>query len=95
MAMTSTSADKFRAEQVGEVETLICDDTARMLFQTQSQKAAALERGGAYFQASEVWGECCVLAATSVERFWCEVRQTRCLKQVSGVNLARRQAQQS
>lgn len=83
--MTATSADT-RAKPAGVMETFSWDDRAHQLFLAHSQKAAVLERGGEYYQASEVWGECRVLAATSVERFWCEVRQKRCLKQVSGVN---------
>ncbi|TXE22547.1 ANR family transcriptional regulator [Serratia ureilytica] len=93
MAMTATSAGTC-AEPAGVAGTLSWDDSARRWFLAQSQKAAALERGGAYYQASEVWGECRVLAATSVERFWCEVRQARCLKQASGVNAVHRRGHQ-
>ncbi|EHN8908228.1 ANR family transcriptional regulator [Enterobacter ludwigii] len=89
MTMTTRSANTFAAP-AGEAASLIWTHSVRLLFLALSQRAATLERTGEYYQASELWGECSALATTSVERFWCEVRQTRCLKQVSGAHTASR-----
>lgn len=91
--MTTRSADAI-AEPVDVAANVTGTDSDRLLFLVCSQQAATLERTGEYYQAAEMWGECSALAATPAERFWCEVRQTRCLKPVPGAHSVSRRGHQ-
>lgn len=93
MTMTTGAADMF-AEPVDVAANITGTGSDRFLFQVCSQRAATLERTGEYYQAAEMWGECRALAATPAERFWCEVRQTRCLKPVPGADSVSRRGHQ-
>ncbi|CAI1215348.1 hypothetical protein D3C81_1718560 [compost metagenome] len=66
----------------GAGHALSSPEDAHSMYQLLACTAAALERSGDYGQAAEAWGICLTLAPDVRNRFWCEVRQARCQKQV-------------
>lgn len=77
--MTNLSTDpKGNAVTDREVETLMT--SSRVLYRQLSAAAAALERAGIYPDAAEQWRQAGALAPGERSRFWCEVREARCLR---------------
>ncbi|HCR3333784.1 TPA: ANR family transcriptional regulator [Morganella morganii] len=61
-------------------------------YQTMAERAAKAERNENYCQASVLWHEACLLATSSANREWCEIRSQLCsnfCKLTSGTNNAR------
>ncbi|HEJ7994552.1 TPA: ANR family transcriptional regulator [Serratia liquefaciens] len=55
--------------------------STRALYRQLTAAAAALERAGIYPEAAEQWRQAWQLAPGAKSRFWCEVRQARCLRE--------------
>ncbi|EHN8908231.1 ANR family transcriptional regulator [Enterobacter ludwigii] len=56
--------------------------STRALYRQLTAAAAALERAGIYPEAAEQWRQAWQLAPGAKSRFWCEVRQARCLREI-------------
>lgn len=54
----------------------------RVQYRQLAAAAAALERAGIYPEAAEQWRQAGQLAPGVQSRFWCEVRQARCLREI-------------
>ncbi|WP_261437729.1 ANR family transcriptional regulator [Serratia proteamaculans] len=56
--------------------------STRALYRQLSATAASLERAGIYPEAAEQWRQAGQVAPGAKSRFWCEVRQARCLREI-------------
>ncbi|MBH3035793.1 ANR family transcriptional regulator [Serratia marcescens] len=70
-------------DDAGEEGHLLAADESLALYRARACHAAALERMGEYRAAAEAWGISFQAAQDARNRFWCEVRQTRCEKQAT------------
>jgi hypothetical protein len=70
-------------ERVHELNVLLSPQAQARLatqYATYTHQAAALERAGLFEDAAALWhaGRACALAESA--RFWCETRETLCLR---------------